>query len=187
MSFSADAKAELCSGRIEKRSLAVAECYGILLYCNTFHANEIRIITASPDFSVRLPRLFWKAFSLNFDVLPPEDALGKRSFCITDRAKIGRILEAFGAETGGPVAHHINLSVLEEPGCAEAFVRGAFLAGGSVTDPEKRFHLASAASCVPACWRWIWTRARQAAAPTHCCTLKSLTRSRTFSRTSAPT
>ena len=43
MSFSADAKAELCSGRIEKRSLAVAECYGILLYCNTFHANEIRI------------------------------------------------------------------------------------------------------------------------------------------------
>ena len=128
MSFSADAKAELCSGRIEKRSLAVAECYGILLYCNTFHANEIRIITASPDFSVRLPRLFWKAFSLNFDVLPPEDALGKRSFCITDRAKIGRILEAFGAETGGPVAHHINLSVLEEPGCAEAFVRGAFLA-----------------------------------------------------------
>ena len=92
MSFSADAKAELCSGRIEKRSLAVAECYGILLYCNTFHANEIRIITASPDFSVRLPRLFWKAFSLNFDVLPPEDALGKRSFCITeDRADPGSL------------------------------------------------------------------------------------------------
>ncbi|MBO6017729.1 MAG: DNA-binding protein WhiA [Oscillospiraceae bacterium] len=146
MSFSADAKAELCSGRIEKRSLAVAECYGILLYCNTFHANEIRIITASPDFSLRLPRLFWKAFSLNFDVLPPENAVGKRSFCITDRAKIGRILESFGAEAGGQVAHHVNLSVLEEPGCPEAFVRGAFLAGGSVTDPEKRFHLELATS-----------------------------------------
>ena len=146
MSFSADAKAELCSGRIEKRSLAIAECYGILLYCNTFRASEIRIITASPDFSARLPRLFRKAFSLNFDILPPENAVGKRSFCFTDPAKIRSILSSFGSEAGGPVAHHINLSVLEEPGCPEAFVRGAFLAGGSVTDPEKRFHLELATS-----------------------------------------
>ena len=146
MSFSADTKAELCSGRIEKRSLAVAECYGILLYCNTFRANEVRIITASPEFSERLPRLFRKAFSLSFDVLPPESARGKRSFCITDPEKIGRMLECFGADAGGPVAHHVNLSVLEEPGCYAAFVRGAFLSGGSVTDPEKRFHLELATS-----------------------------------------
>jgi len=31
--------------------------------------------------------------------------------------------------------------VLEEDCCRTAFVRGAFLAGGSVTDPEKRNHL----------------------------------------------
>ena len=146
MSFSADVKAELCAGRLDKRNLAVAECYGILLYCNTFRAGEIRIITANPDFSARLPRLFRRAFSLSFDLLPPDDAAGKRSFCITDAGKIARILEAFGAESGGPLSHHINLSVLEEPGCPEAFVRGAFLAGGSVTDPDKRFHLELATS-----------------------------------------
>ena len=146
MSFSSDVKAELCSARVDKRNLSTAECYGILLYCNTFRANEIRVITASPDFCARLPRLFRRAFSLNFDQLPPENAVGKRSFCITDPEKIGRILNAFGADAGGPVAHHINLSVLEEPGCPEAFVRGAFLAGGSVTDPEKRFHLELATS-----------------------------------------
>lgn len=146
MSFSADVKAELSSARIEKRNLAVAECYGVLLFCNTFRASEIRIITASPDFSVRLPRLFRKAFSLNFDSLPSESAVGKRSFCITDPAKIRTILNAFGSDAGGPVAHHINFGVLEDPGCPEAFVRGAFLAGGSVTDPEKRFHLELATS-----------------------------------------
>ena len=31
--------------------------------------------------------------------------------------------------------------MLEEDCCRAAFVRGAFLAGGSVTDPDKRYHL----------------------------------------------
>ena len=146
MSFSSDTKAELCEGRLDRRSLAVAVCYGILLYCNTFRSSEIRIITACEPFAEQLPRLFKKAFSLSFDQLPPEGAQGKRSFCITDAAKIRRILEAFGVGEDGPLSHHVNLSILEEPGCPEAFVKGAFLAGGSVTDPEKRFHLELATS-----------------------------------------
>ena len=146
MSFSSETKAELCDSRLEKRNLALAECYGVLLYCNTFRTSEIRIITASAPFAERLPRLFKKAFSFGFDQLPPEDALGKRSFCILDPEKITRILESFGGDAGGPISHHINLGILEEPGCSEAFVKGAFLAGGSVTDPEKRFHLELATS-----------------------------------------
>ena len=146
MSFSSDTKAELCESRPEKRCLAVATCYGVLLYCNTFRSSEIRIITACEPFAEQLPRLFKKAFSVSFDLLPPEGARGKRSFCVYDAAKITRILEAFGLEGDGSLAHHVNLSILEEPGCPEAFVRGAFLAGGSVTDPEKRFHLELATS-----------------------------------------
>ena len=146
MSFSSETKAELCDSRLEKRNLALAECYGVLLYCNTFRTSEIRIITASASFSERLPRLFKKAFSFGFDQLPPENAVGKRSFCIQDPEKITRILESFGGDAGGPISHHINLGILEDPGCSEAFVKGAFLAGGSVTDPEKRFHLELATS-----------------------------------------
>ena len=36
---------------------------------------------------------------------------------------------------------HINLGVLESDCCRASFVRGAFLAGGSVTDPAKSYHL----------------------------------------------
>ena len=39
------------------------------------------------------------------------------------------------------MALHINLPVLEEDCCRIAFLRGAFLAGGSVTDPTKGYHL----------------------------------------------
>ena len=47
MSFSSDAKAELCRAKIDKKCCAVAESYGVLLYCNTFSQTEVRIITAS--------------------------------------------------------------------------------------------------------------------------------------------
>ena len=113
----------------------------MLLYCNTFSAREIRIITASRDFAARLPRLFKRAFSLSFDVLPPENAGGKSSFLITSPEKIKRIFDTYGAEVDSTLSHHVNFGVLEEDCCRASFIRGAFLAGGSVTDPEKRYHL----------------------------------------------
>ena len=141
MSFSSDAKAELCAQRPDRKCCAVAESYGVLLYCNTFSAREIRIITASRDFAARLPRLFKRAFSLSFDVLPPENAKGKSSFLIISPEKIKRIFDTYGAEVDSTLSHHVNFGVLEEDCCRASFIRGAFLAGGSVTDPEKRYHL----------------------------------------------
>ena len=141
MSFSSDAKAELCRAKVDKKCCAIAESYGVLLYCNTFTPREIRIITASDAFAARLPRLFRRAFSVAFDVLPGEEARGKRSFLIRDRDKIEKIFAAFGAETDATLSHHVNFGVIEEECDRVSFLRGAFLAGGSVTDPEKRYHL----------------------------------------------
>ena len=141
MSFSSDAKAELCRAKLDKKCCALAESYGVLLYCNTFTQKEIRVITASDAFAARLPRLFRRAFSVAFDVLPPEDASGKRSFLIRDRDKLEKIFAAFGAEIDATLSHHVNFGVIEEECDRVSFLRGAFLAGGSVTDPEKRYHL----------------------------------------------
>ncbi len=141
MSFSSEAKAELCLQKIEKKNCAIAECYGILMYCNTFSPTDIRIITANADFARRLPRLFRRAFSLEFDYLPEENCRGKRSFEITDGDKIGKILSSYGADADTLLSHHVNFGMLEESGERAAFVRGAFLAGGSVTDPRKSYHL----------------------------------------------
>ena len=141
MSFASKAKAELCQSKIDKKCCALAESYGVLLYCSSFSPREIRIITASPDLAARLPRLFKRAFGLSFDSLPDEGSAGKRSFGIKDREKLRRIFDAFGADIDATLSHHVNFGVLEEDCCRASFVRGAFLAGGSVTDPEKRYHL----------------------------------------------
>lgn len=44
------------------------------------------------------------------------------------------------------MALHVNFGILEENHCRTAFLRGAFLAGGSVTDPGKGYHLELATS-----------------------------------------
>ena len=141
MSFSSDAKAELCRLPVQKRCCAAAEAYGVLMYCNTFGPNEIRIITSNADFAKRLPRLFHRAFGLSFDSLPDEERESKRSFLITDKNKLETIFRHFGSELSDVLAHHINLAVLESSCCRAAFVRGAFLAGGSISDPDKHYHL----------------------------------------------
>lgn len=141
MSFSSDAKAELCLLRPGKKSVAVAECYGILLFGSCFDAREARIVTAQPDFASLLPKLFRKAFALDFDSVPAEGAKGKLRFSITDPAKLRQLFAAFGLDAESTLSHHVNYGVLEEEGERVAFLRGAFLAGGSATDPEKGFHL----------------------------------------------
>ncbi len=145
MSFSSRVKAELCEARLDKRCCAAAEAYGVLLFCRGFSPREICIVTASDEFAHRLPRLFKKALGVKFDVLPPEDAVGKRSFTINDADKIRGIYDAFGLDVS-TLSLHINLGILEEPCDKAAFLRGAFLAGGSVTDPEKSFHFELATS-----------------------------------------
>jgi DNA-binding protein WhiA len=142
MSFSGDTKAELCRSKISRLCCARAEACGILLYCNQFSAQSVKIVTESSDFAKRLPILFRKAFQLSFDQkTEPENAGGKQIFLISDPAKLSHIWEVCGGGIGGGIAHHINFAFLEEEHCQLSFLRGAFLAGGSVTDPQKGYHL----------------------------------------------
>ena len=142
MSFSGEVKRELCRQEFGHKNCIQAEAYGVLLYCNTFTANEIRIVTESQEFGRRLPILFKKAFHIDFDRRPEiMKEGGKQNFQITDPYKLDVIFDTYGIDPGGVVAHHINFAVLEEECCRASFFRGAFLAGGSVTDPEKRYHL----------------------------------------------
>ena len=141
VSFSAGAKAEICKAFPQKQCCALAQCFGILLFCNSFGSDGIRIITESREFAQMLPKLLRKAFSMTFDVLPEADAPGKLNFQITDPVKIDTIMTAYGFSPEDTLALHVNLPVVEEDCCKAAFLRGAFLAGGSVTDPDKGYHL----------------------------------------------
>lgn len=144
MTFSAQVKQELCRQALSRRCCAQAEAYGVLLFCNTFHSRQVRIITESSQLKRRLPALFRKAFRLEFDQLPA--GKGKGTFLIEDPEKLQLIFSTFGLDADSAVSIHVNFAHLEEEHCQVAFLRGAFLAGGSVTDPMKGYHLELATS-----------------------------------------
>ncbi len=141
MSFSYETKNELCRLPVQKLCCARAEAYGILLYCNTFNSAEVRIITENPQFAQRLPRLFRRAFNLQFDRQPEKEQEGKKIFQIVDPEKLNRIINQLGFDPQQNLVLHINFGILEEDCCKAAFLRGVFFAGGSITDPQKRYHL----------------------------------------------
>ena len=141
VSFSGSAKAEICKSVPVRKCCALAECFGLLLFCNTFTDESVKIVTESREFGQFLPKLFKKAFNVSFDIFPSMEAPGKLVFQIVDEEKIDAIMETFGFDSSETLALHVNLPVLEDECCKTAFLRGAFLAGGSVTDPTKGYHI----------------------------------------------
>lgn len=141
ISFSAGAKAEICRVFPQKQCCALAECFGVLLFCNSFGADGVKVITESREFAQMLPKLLKRAFALTFDHLPEQDGQGKLVFQITDQKKLDTIMTGYGFSRRDTLALHVNLPVVEDDCCKAAFLRGAFLAGGSVTDPVKGYHV----------------------------------------------
>ena len=82
-----------------------------MLYCNTFRPELLRIVTEIPDFARRLPKLFKRAFNLEFDQIPG-DGGGKLIFQITDSRKMQTIYDAFGLSADGGVALHVKYGML---------------------------------------------------------------------------
>ena len=140
VSFSGEVKNELCRASMSRSCCARAELYGVLLYCNTFSAQEVRVITESESFAQRLPKLLDRAFGMTFDRLPSAEEQ-KYIFQIVETDKLEKIIDSFGFDPRQNPVLHINFGLLEEDCCRSAFLRGVFLSGGSITDPTKRYHL----------------------------------------------
>ncbi len=141
MSYSSETKAELCRSPMTKPCCVQAELYGILLYCNTFDRREVRVVTEHPLFAQRVEKLLHRAAGLTPEKRSGEETGGKTVLTLRGPEQLDRLCGLYGIELDRNPAHHINLAVLEEDCCRVSFLRGAFLAGGSATDPAKSYHL----------------------------------------------
>ena len=111
VSFSASAKAEICRVPVHNHCCALAQTFGILLFANSFSSDGIRIITESREFAYILPKLFKKAFDVDFDSYPSLASSGKLIFTIEEPEKISWILSSFGFSPEETLALHVNLPV----------------------------------------------------------------------------
>ena len=105
MSFAGDVKTELCRGKLGDKSAAQAEACGVLLYCNRFTLDQVKIVTESPAFAKRLPGLFRKAFGLTFDEKGDPGTPGKRIFTIEDGSRELQLIREQNGRVVNSVVH----------------------------------------------------------------------------------
>lgn len=140
MSFSAEVKNEL-SSTISSACCHKAEAFGMLLYSRSFGLSEISLMTESKSVAERYSSSIRDLTGIT--PLVTESKAGNYKVTIPTKDERAQILDFFGY-TGKELSLRINLSNLEQTNndcCSRALLRGAFLVCGSVTDPEKDYHI----------------------------------------------
>ncbi len=138
MSFSKNVKEELCTIRAVG-CCRYAECYGMLLFGRSFSNDGISFLTADKNAAERLKTLLYSCFTVVATV--SEGGVKKPTYLVSvdSPLDIKRILIKYD-RFGSNAKNGLNFKVFEKECCTEGFIRGAFLACGSVSDPEKDFH-----------------------------------------------
>lgn len=141
MSFSSEAKKEIAAEMPDKLCCRTAQAYGMLQCGHAFSADEISLQTESAEIADAYDRLVGRICSIP---RPVRDTLRRRATLhqsvIPDAAHRTAVLEHFG-HSGDEVSLRLNRANLDCDACARAYLRGAFLVCGAVTDPERDYHL----------------------------------------------
>lgn len=149
MSFAGEVKKELSKVDISVHSQQLAECYGLLLYSRRFSNREIKLkteaICVAERFSRHISSLFGAIVEKKSTLRASKEEINLHSIKVLLESDCSRIFGFFGHTSDTPTLR-INRANLEDELCVSAFLRGAFLACGSVNDPQKNYHLEF---CVP--------------------------------------
>ena len=132
MSFSADIKKELCAATAGEKCCTLAEAYGMIL-CGSFAPNNLHLQTDNAALARRYQKLIDIAAGESAAILPPARG-GVYTYAGFEGAAAARVYDFFG---GG----RLNTALFEKDCCAAAFLRGAFLSGGHITNPERDYHM----------------------------------------------
>jgi hypothetical protein len=143
MSFASETKNELCR-IVPQCCCRKAECYGLLLFGRNFSPSGVTLTTENLAAARRTAQLAAEITGAIMDVTSFKVHKGSGTSVYTVSAagpeQAQKVLRSLG-HTGKEINLRINLSNMENECCYAAFLRGAFLACGTVTSPEREYHL----------------------------------------------
>lgn len=135
-SFSTSVREEVCRS-ITDNDKKYACFYGIVLYCRHFNEGSISINTESSDFyeliCSLIDNVFGKGISYLTEVVQKKN--GNNTYYIDISCE--KILEKYNIN---PQNREINLKNIDN-NSLNAFLAGVFFICGSITDPNKEYHL----------------------------------------------
>ena len=153
MSYSSKLKRELCSVIPLARHCDIAEITALTMYIAKFEISEDKIksiifSTESHDIAIKYFTLLAKTFNIGNDIVVRKiDSFSKKGtyrLVLEDEGLIKQILLTCKfPEKFKDIRKEYNVGssiVLRQSCCKRAFVRAAFLAIGSLSDPQKAYH-----------------------------------------------
>lgn len=141
MSFSSNAKKELCRIRSQEFCCEKAEAYGLSLFARSFSEKAISFMTENHAVAEHISDLMTLVTGCIIEQVTFLTRKGGIfALSVPDMRDCTRIFSFFGHEKG-ELNLRINRANLENECCTAAFLRGAFLVCGTVTDPIRDYHL----------------------------------------------
>lgn len=137
MSFSSDIKTELAAIMNEDPCCDLAQAYGMLECGHSFSMQNVSLQTENADVAKRYAALVQQVCDTPMRVtLSDKQSLHTVT---ADKSAIAQLLSRFGHTN--EVAVRLNRANLDCNACAYAYLRGAFLVCGAITNPQVDYHL----------------------------------------------
>ncbi|NLY66224.1 MAG: DNA-binding protein WhiA [Tissierellia bacterium] len=155
MSFSSMTKNEISRLPIKNECCSIAELAAIIRMCGTIQISGIKkislkFITENAAIARRIFSLLKMLYDTEMEIMVRRNRQLKKNnsylIVVTNTDAANRILKALGLirdEENSRYNIHYKVpdSLIENRCCKRAYVRGAFLGGGSISNPEKSYHL----------------------------------------------
>ncbi len=153
MSFSRDVKDELSRQISPARHCQIAELAAMISLCGRIIITEsdryiLKLHTENITVARKYFTLIKKTFNINTEISIKRNTFLKKSkvysLTIVDHDIVLKILRAAKLmDENNEIKENLSVAgnlVIQNTCCKRAFIRGAFLASGSMSDPEKTYH-----------------------------------------------
>ncbi|NLK97713.1 MAG: DNA-binding protein WhiA [Epulopiscium sp.] len=154
MSFSSQVKNELARQIDNSRHCRIAEIAALINMCGEILIHEeqkisIKFQTENAAVARKYFTLLKKTFNINTEVLIRKNTQLKKNqtyfLFVTNTEQSLKLLKATGliTEQEGRLVRRRGIYplIIQSTCCKRAYIRGAFLGAGSLSDPEKAYHL----------------------------------------------
>lgn len=154
MTFSANTKNELSRNKPERKCCMLAEIAGFIRMCGSIKLSgggklNIKLTTENPAVARHYKRLIKDYFGAKTDLIIAQTTILKKSHLYELTIDSGMNAEQILRETGILMVregcNYINdgifSDIIKTKCCRKAYLRGVFLGAGTISDPERGYHL----------------------------------------------
>ena len=150
MSFSVKVKEELSKQCPVARHCRIAEIAAIISMCGKISISEngryvVKIQTENIAVAKKYFTLLKKTYNIDTEILIKQSSkVHMYTVALLDYEEAMKVLQASKLiDKSGEIHENLSVSdnlIIQRECCKRAFIRGAFLVAGSISDPEKSYH-----------------------------------------------